>query len=211
MKRVLNICLFSLSLSAQRPQGNFRVLCHEQYTADMKSTLKQFSGFTKPAELKKYQDFILMAKQHVDLGYKVRHFENQLTSEVRALWRTPLQHYNDCRTAYTSAYDRTFIQQSLPKTILSPCDQTYAAETATLVQNHRTLLKPSVLQDYLSYLVMLKQHTDLAFKLGDFERLVTNPNMAKLYGPLRRYENCIDANIRNSQPYATYGTRTLGT
>lgn len=211
MKRLFRICLLSLPLYAKVSEDNFRVLCHEQYTADMKSTLAQFSGFTKPAELKKYQDFILMAKQHADLSYKVRHFENQFTSEVRAEWRTPLTHYNDCRTAYSKAYDRNFIQQTLPKTILSPCDQTYASETQTLIQSHKKLLKPSVLQDYLAYLVMLKQLTDLAFKLGDFERLVTNPNMAKLYGPLRRYENCIDANIRNSQPYATYGPHTLGT
>lgn len=61
MKRLFRICLLSLPLYAKVSEDNFRVLCHEQYTADMKSTLAQFSGFTKPAELKKYQDFILMA------------------------------------------------------------------------------------------------------------------------------------------------------
>jgi hypothetical protein len=212
MKHLVSLTLLALSLHGQPPpQGNFRVKCHEQYTADMLSTLNQFAGFTKPAELKNYRDFMLRAKQESDLGDEVRHRENQFTSDIRALWRTPLQHYNDCRTAYTQAHDRTFIQQSLPKTILAPCDQTYAAESKILIDHHRNLLSPSDLQWYLSYLVMLKQRTDLAFYLGDFERLIPNPTIAKPYGPLRRYQNCIDANIRNEQPYATYGTHILGT
>lgn len=188
-------------------QAAMPALCDFQYENDMRKTLQQFSGFTDKNTLKQYQDFEIRVKYHTDLGLRLRPFERNLTADILAKWRTPLQHYTTCRTAVTGSYQRNVRVHSLSQDRYEKCDQTYAIESQILLREQK--LSPSQRAQFEQYLVELKQRADLYMRMGDFEQLISNEKINKLRDPQKRYNNCVDAVIRNAQPYSTYGTNTL--
>lgn len=198
--------------SSMRPLGFSRLnlssfRCDEQYTREMEDVLRVLAFTTPKPLLQEYRNYMILVKQHIDLGFMIRPFEASLVADQRAVLRTPLQNYINCRTTFSSTYSYGFSQFAPSKKLLMPCENQYAYEAQTTLNQLARTLAPNTLTDYEDFLVKLKIYTDIAFKIGDFEKrtattnydVTSQPNttIATLRGPSRKYENCKDAIIRS--------------
>ncbi len=185
------------------------IRCDRQYADQMADVLAGLSPATTKKKLAEYRDYMIMIKQYIDLGYMLRPFEQLLTSDQRAVVRSPMQNYVNCRTTFGSTYGYGVQQFAPPKSLLMPCEEQYAFETQKILNTMARTLAPNALSDYEDYLVKLKRFEDLGFEIGDFEKRTATINIdvnnqptttiAKLRGPMRKYDNCIDAVIRSQQ------------
>lgn len=175
------------------------VRCDSQYSSDMATILVQFSGHTEPKKLKEYRDYMIMVKQYVDLGYMIRPYEQSLTSEQRAVLRSPMQNYVNCRTTTGTAYGYGIQQFAPPKKLLYPCESQYAFEVQTTLNHLKKTLPTIALLESERYLIALKHFEDIGFSLADFEKRTPTEIIYKLRAAMRRYDNCIDALIRSQQ------------
>ncbi len=177
--------------------ADFPARADKQYAVDMKSTLTQFSGFIRPEVLKSYETFMIMVKHFLDLGFRIRVAERKMTSDQRALVRTPMQNYSECRTSLGTASKIPFNYPSFSGPQLSNCDKNYAIEMQQILNSLVLKTDSDTLQDYENFMIMLKQYEDLRYRISNFEKLTSLATIAKLRGPMKRYENSIDALIRS--------------
>lgn len=183
------------------------VRCDEQYTREMEDVLRVLAFTTPKPLLQEYRTYMILVKQSIDLGFMLRPFEASIVADQRAILRTPLQNYINCRTTFSSTYSYGFSQFAPPKTLLMPCENQYAYEAQTTLNQLARTLAPNALSDYEDFLVKLKMYTDINFKIRDIEKrtattnydVTSQPNttIATLRSPSRKYENCKDAIIRS--------------
>lgn len=193
MKRVLTLILYLASLL------NAQQICDLHYAQDMEDILKQFSGFTNKNTLDIYKKYMILVKQHEDLGYAITPLENSFNSEQRARLRTPLQHYIVCRSTFVTTLGLDVF--SPPRsTGLSLCEQTYAIELQAALNYYAGIVDSATLQGYQDFMVMLKRYQDIAFRLGAFEKRVPLDVYTKLRIPMVRYNNCKDAFTQSRTP-----------
>ncbi len=192
------LVLFSIALHAQPMPSNFPLMADRQYAVDLKSILTQFSGFTNTNVLKSYETFMIMVKHFLDLGFRIRVREQMMTSEQRALLRTPMQNYNNCRTSLNTAFNVPFNHPSYLGPELNACDKNYAVDAQKIYNGLIQSTDSGTLQEYQNFMIMLKHYEDLRYRITAFEKITPLTTIAKLRGPSKRYENGIDALIRVS-------------
>ena len=189
---------YALGTYAQSLPTNFPAMADKQYASDMKRTLVQFSGFTNQNVLTSYETFMIMVKHYVDLGFRLQVLEKKMTSDQRALLRTPMQNYSNCRTSLATTFNVPFSHPPFSGPQLSLCDNNYAVEMQKIYNGLIPSTDPGTLQEYKNFMIMLKQYEDLSYRITSFERITPLLTIAKLRGPLKKYENSIDALIRVS-------------
>ncbi len=198
MKILSLLMAFALTAHAQPLPSNFPLMADNQYAIDIKSILVQFSGFSTPTVLKSYETFMIMVKHYIDLGFRIRVLEKRMTSDQRALLRTPMQHYSNCRTTLSIIFNVPFSHPSYAGPQLSLCDRNYAGEMQQIYTGLIPSTDTNTLQEYKNFMIMLKQYEDLGYRINSFEKITPLTTIAKLRGPMKRYENSIDALIRAS-------------
>lgn len=197
----LSLVLITSVLHAQKDLPAPSVLrCDAQYAQSIHDILVQFSGFTPKEKLQEYQDYMIRLKQSEDLGYKITPLEGNMTSDTRALMRTPLQHYSNCQVSIGSSLGHDVNTFSTPRETLAPCDATYAVESEKILQDSSAKYPRTLVTGYEAFLVSLKLREDLAFKISDFEKTLEKDTLSRLRFPLDIYLDCRDAIVRTSLP-----------
>lgn len=186
--------------------------CTQIYTTNVNSILTQFTLLASPQELEEYKQFMLTLKLHSDLGFKLREFEKNLISDVRAVLRTPITKYSSCRTRIESNAGYTMQTPGPKERVLLPCETTYANHVQEVLDTFRGQVSPVTLKKYQDFMIALKYFEDLVFQIQEFEKASKNIfegrnlTLNKLRLPLRDYETCRDAIIRREQQQRTLST-----
>lgn len=176
--------------------------CDKLYAENVESILTQFKGITTDKERETFKEFMLTLKLHSDLGFKLRAFEKNTIVDIRAVLRTPITKYSQCRTRIESNLGYNMITPGPSKRALLPCEATYARHVQDVLDTFRGQVSDETLKQYRDFMITLKYYEDLVFKINEFEKTARNVyegnniTLNKLRLPLRDYDTCRDALIR---------------
>lgn len=94
-----------------------------------------------------------------------------------------------------------FAQQAIP-VWGTTCDQRYAIEMELVKNKLAHEIGIRRLQQAEDYMIMIKQHQDLGFRLSEMERKYFDiATIANLRMPLQQYSRCRDSFISGTLPY----------
>jgi hypothetical protein len=89
-----------------------------------------------------------------------------------------------------------------PGETTAACDQRYALEMQLTLDRLQGTMPQDRLQLAQQYMIMVKQHQDLDFRIRQIERRVFDvPTIARLRTPLQEYQRCIDTLISRRTEY----------
>ena len=192
----------SLSPNKSVSDSLLRKGCDKIYAENVESILTQFKKIASDKERKTFKEFMMALKLHSDLGFKLRTFEKNTIVDIRAVLRTPITKYSQCRTRVESNLGYNMITPGPTKKVLLPCDATYARHVQDVVDTFRGQVSNKKLKEYRDYMITLKYYEDLVFQISEFEKTAksvyegNNLTLNKLRLPLRDYDTCRDAIIR---------------
>lgn len=99
LKYFLSIFIFLNLITSQTEAALFRLPpCDKLYVVEMQNILNELKNELQVNLLKPAQEYMIMLKQHEDLGTRIFHYEEEVfNSYLAARLRAPLLAYSRCK------------------------------------------------------------------------------------------------------------------